>query len=240
MAVVHAARTRAAARFAQQHAQPQVGQVRSPRPLHHVEGGGVGGKQGGNACHGQPQQHLVTQNHPAGCRKPSFDAALARGSDQGKVARAGDGQDDDEGDDKGAVVGNTEHGETPVSVQMRGRTTDYLPLRPTFQLSINTAITRRIVTSRPERLGSNALVLYDSDAISTMADDSFKGLSMKKLLKATVAVAVVSGVALLSGCTGQVYNQQKNCSYDYLFHPSVSISKVIGGCGPIDKLPQQQ
>jgi len=73
-----------------------------------------------------------------------------------------------------------------------------------------------------------------------MADDSFKGLSMKKLLKATVAVAVVSGVALLSGCTGQVYNQQKNCSYDYLFHPSVSISKVIGGCGPIDKLPQPQ
>lgn len=54
---------------------------------------------------------------------------------------------------------------------------------------------------------------------------------MKKLFKATVAVAVVSGVALLSGCTGQVYNAQKNCSYDYLFHPSVSISKVIGGCG---------
>ncbi|WP_144180653.1 MULTISPECIES: YhfL family protein [unclassified Pseudomonas] len=61
---------------------------------------------------------------------------------------------------------------------------------------------------------------------------------MKKLFKATVAV--VSGVALLSGCTGQVYNQPKNCTYDYLFHPSVSISKIIGGCGPIDKLPQQQ
>lgn len=44
---------------------------------------------------------------------------------------------------------------------------------------------------------------------------------MKKLFKATVAVAVVSGVALLSGCTGQVYNQPKNCTYDYLFHPSV-------------------
>jgi hypothetical protein len=71
-------------------------------------------------------------------------------------------------------------------------------------------------------------------------DDSFKGLCMKKLFKATVAVAVVSGVALLSGCTGQVYNQPKNCTYDYLFHPSVSISKIIGGCGPIDKLPQQQ
>lgn len=42
---------------------------------------------------------------------------------------------------------------------------------------------------------------------------------MKKLFKATVAVAVVSGVALLSGCTGQVYNQPKNCTYDYLFHP---------------------
>ncbi len=49
---------------------------------------------------------------------------------------------------------------------------------------------------------------------------------MKKLIKATVAVAVVSGVALLSGCTGQVYHQPKNCSYVYLFHPSVTISNI--------------
>ncbi|MCN6331719.1 YhfL family protein, partial [Escherichia coli] len=23
-----------------------------------------------------------------------------------------------------------------------------------------------------------------------------------------------------------------NCSYDYLLHPAISISKIIGGCGP--------
>ncbi|WLG33556.1 DUF4223 family protein [Pseudomonas simiae] len=59
-------------------------------------------------------------------------------------------------------------------------------------------------------------------------------------IKAFLAAAVISSVVLISGCTGQVYNQQKNCSYDYLFTPSVSISKIIGGCGPIDKLPQQK
>ena len=59
-------------------------------------------------------------------------------------------------------------------------------------------------------------------------------------LKVSLALVIASGIALLSGCTGQVYNQQKNCSYDYLFTPTVSISKMIGGCGPIDKLPQQQ
>jgi hypothetical protein len=63
---------------------------------------------------------------------------------------------------------------------------------------------------------------------------------MKAIFKASIGIVVASGIALLSGCTGQVYNQPKNCSYDYLFHPSVSISKVIGGCGPIDTLPQQK
>ncbi|EIQ79539.1 hypothetical protein SF123566_9133 [Shigella flexneri 1235-66] len=29
------------------------------------------------------------------------------------------------------------------------------------------------------------------------------------------------------------YRKQKNnCSYDYLLHPAISISKIIGGCGP--------
>ncbi|UVK99102.1 YhfL family protein [Pseudomonas sp. B21-048] len=58
--------------------------------------------------------------------------------------------------------------------------------------------------------------------------------------KAILAVVAICGTAVLTGCTGQVYNQQKNCSYDYLFTPSVSISKIIGGCGPIDKLSPQQ
>jgi len=82
--------------------------------------------------------------------------------------------------------------------------------------------------------------VYNRAAIIMMALRRLKDFCMKKLFKVAVATAMVSGVALLSGCTGQVYNQQKNCSYDYLFHPSVSISKVIGGCGPIDKLPQPQ
>ncbi|TLG90258.1 DUF4223 domain-containing protein [Pseudomonas edaphica] len=59
-------------------------------------------------------------------------------------------------------------------------------------------------------------------------------------LKASLAALAISSVVLLSGCTGQVYNQEKTCSYDYLFTPSVSISKIIGGCGPIAKLSPQQ
>lgn len=51
-----------------------------------------------------------------------------------------------------------------------------------------------------------------------------------KLLKLVVAAALLS---FLAGCTGHVYNAEKNCSYDYLLHPDVSISKLIGGCGPV-------
>jgi len=29
-----------------------------------------------------------------------------------------------------------------------------------------------------------------------------------------------------------VQNTKNNCSYDYLLHPAISISKIIGGCGP--------
>ncbi|EBD6954996.1 YhfL family protein [Salmonella enterica] len=45
-----------------------------------------------------------------------------------------------------------------------------------------------------------------------------------------VKIAVVAGVlATLTACTGHIEN---NCSYDYLLHPAISISKIIGGCGP--------
>ncbi|HEI3539044.1 TPA: YhfL family protein [Escherichia coli] len=51
---------------------------------------------------------------------------------------------------------------------------------------------------------------------------------MKNFLRiTTVAVAMT----LLSGCTGSVYNKEKNCEYDYLLHPAISVSKIIGGCG---------
>ncbi|MDH2894826.1 YhfL family protein [Rahnella sp. PAMC25617] len=55
---------------------------------------------------------------------------------------------------------------------------------------------------------------------------------MKSLVKLFVLAAVVS---TLSGCTGSVYNKEKNCDYMYLLHPAISISKMIGGCGPTDK-----
>ncbi|WP_150782333.1 DUF4223 family protein [Pseudomonas fluorescens] len=63
---------------------------------------------------------------------------------------------------------------------------------------------------------------------------------MENILKVSITVAAISSSVLVSGCTGQVYNQPKNCSYDYLFHPSVSISKAFDGCGPVNTLPQQK
>lgn len=48
-----------------------------------------------------------------------------------------------------------------------------------------------------------------------------------------VKIAVVAGVlATLTACTGHIETKKTNCSYDYLLHPAISISKIIGGCGP--------
>ncbi|KAB8305197.1 MULTISPECIES: YhfL family protein [Rahnella] len=55
---------------------------------------------------------------------------------------------------------------------------------------------------------------------------------MKNVIKFALLSALV---ATLSGCTGSVYNKEKNCDYTYLLHPAISISKMIGGCGPTDK-----
>lgn len=55
---------------------------------------------------------------------------------------------------------------------------------------------------------------------------------MKKTMKVAILAAVL---ATLTGCTGSVYNKEKNCDYDYLLHPAISISKIIGGCGPVAK-----
>lgn len=52
---------------------------------------------------------------------------------------------------------------------------------------------------------------------------------MFKLAKAAVLVGMLS---TLTACTGHVQNTKNNCSYDYLLHPAISISKIIGGCGP--------
>ncbi|ENJ7143986.1 YhfL family protein [Escherichia coli] len=55
---------------------------------------------------------------------------------------------------------------------------------------------------------------------------------MKCIFKISAIAAVL---AFLSGCTGSVYNKEKNCDYDYLLHPAISISKIIGGCGDTAK-----
>lgn len=52
-------------------------------------------------------------------------------------------------------------------------------------------------------------------------------------MKTFIKMALI-GAALttLTACTGHVENRNKTCSYDYLLHPAISISKIIGGCGP--------
>lgn len=56
-----------------------------------------------------------------------------------------------------------------------------------------------------------------------------KDFEMLKFVK----IDVVAGVlATLTACTGHIENKKNNCSYDYLLHPAISLSKMIGGCGP--------
>ncbi|QGY27032.1 DUF4223 domain-containing protein [Escherichia coli] len=47
-----------------------------------------------------------------------------------------------------------------------------------------------------------------------------------------VALVRLRYTTTLTACTGHIENRDKNCSYDYLLHPAISISKIIGGCGP--------
>ncbi|HEY3591961.1 MAG TPA: YhfL family protein [Buttiauxella sp.] len=54
---------------------------------------------------------------------------------------------------------------------------------------------------------------------------------MIKLVKITALFAVIS---TLTACTGHIENKNKSCGYDYLLHPAISISRIIGGCGPAD------
>ncbi|MFU0888043.1 DUF4223 family protein [Kluyvera sichuanensis] len=51
---------------------------------------------------------------------------------------------------------------------------------------------------------------------------------MKNMLK---VAALLLAVSTMTACTGSVQNRNNNCSYDYLLHPAISISKMIGGCG---------
>ncbi|WP_074388393.1 YhfL family protein [Buttiauxella brennerae] len=57
---------------------------------------------------------------------------------------------------------------------------------------------------------------------------------MIKLVKITSVFVIL---ASLTACTGHVENQDKSCGYDYFLHPAISISKIIGGCGPATAQP---
>lgn len=52
---------------------------------------------------------------------------------------------------------------------------------------------------------------------------------MNRIVKLAVLAAALFS---LTACTGHIENKKKDCSYDYLLHPAISISKIIGGCGP--------
>ena len=43
---------------------------------------------------------------------------------------------------------------------------------------------------------------------------------MNKFIKVALVGAVL---ATLTACTGHIENRDKNCSYDYLLHPAISI-----------------
>ncbi len=47
---------------------------------------------------------------------------------------------------------------------------------------------------------------------------------MNKFIKVALVGAVL---ATLTACTGHIENRDKNCSYDYLLHPAISILKSL-------------
>ncbi|MDI4746027.1 DUF4223 family protein, partial [Salmonella enterica subsp. enterica serovar Kentucky] len=78
--------------------------------------------------------------------------------------------------------------------------------------------------------------LYVSNGMSagnTRNEARVQGLSevferyVKNRIIAEIKIAVVAGVlATLTACTGHIENKKNNCSYDYLLHPAISISKI--------------
>lgn len=50
-------------------------------------------------------------------------------------------------------------------------------------------------------------------------------------MKKVMGLSLLAVMFMVSGCTGSVYNKDKDCDYDYLLHPAISISKIIEGCG---------
>ncbi|MCY4046022.1 MAG: DUF4223 family protein [Cellvibrionales bacterium] len=50
---------------------------------------------------------------------------------------------------------------------------------------------------------------------------------MKNLPKLAALGVILAG---LTACTGTAYNKDRTCGTDYLLHPAISVSKIVGGC----------
>jgi hypothetical protein len=92
------------------HSRAQPGEVCRPKPLDRAEGGGVSSQQRSDARHRQPQKHLVPEDDTQRGRQTADDPALSGGGDERQVSWTRNDEQDDEGDDERAVIGNAEHG----------------------------------------------------------------------------------------------------------------------------------
>ena len=82
-----------------------------------AKAGRVRGEQRGDPSYRSPHQHLVAEDDANVAARPPAHAALGGRGEQGEVARAGDGQEDQHGDDKRAVIGDPEHAQLAEKVK---------------------------------------------------------------------------------------------------------------------------
>jgi hypothetical protein len=78
--------------------------------LHRVEDHRIGGQQGRDAGHRQPQQHLVADDHAQRCCGAASEATLGGGGEQREGAGAGQGEKDQDRGAECGEVGDAEHG----------------------------------------------------------------------------------------------------------------------------------
>lgn len=54
-------------------------------------------------------------------------------------------------------------------------------------------------------------------------------------MKIAIKLAFISAFFLiLAGCTGTTYNSAKNCTYDYILHPEISIPRQLNFCDDVN------
>ncbi|MDC0609588.1 YhfL family protein [Vibrio sp.] len=55
-------------------------------------------------------------------------------------------------------------------------------------------------------------------------------------MKSFSKLAIIGmALAVLAGCTGTTYNEDRSCSTDYLLIPAISIPNAIGACDNTNK-----